>query len=84
MIPIMCGDGKTRYWQNSFIKWHCWVSHNIYSTCNCNDCFCRGRGCKEFISQLNEATDVQKVHLLIGVAHIRKRSAGWLFPSVHH
>lgn len=44
MINVTYGDDATSYWQNSFIKWHCWVSRNICATWNCNDYFCRGRG----------------------------------------
>lgn len=79
MINTLCRDGKTSYWHNSFIKWPCWASHNVYATRHCNDYCCRGRGARKRIYfQLNESTDVQSVNEPVGVV----RTGRWLFLPV--
>lgn len=61
------------------------MSHNICATWNCNDYFCGGRDAiKRTYFTVDETTDVQNVHQLIGVARMWQRCPGRLFLSVHH
>ena len=79
-INITYGDDTTCNWQNSFVKWHHWVSQSICAPGDCNDYFCRGKGTTKRIY----FTDVQNMSRFLGIVPIMKEKGSMAVSLVYH